>query len=242
MDSHRPEHIGAYHNMPALFRRRGYELKFEPLRPSHVQESDLVNGLTPEEIVSDLSMQFGKWELVAVRGDGGAPEVMVVFLILADSNAASKSDDFQSLFTLAEKRAKDVADGATLKEVLVVAPTAITTKPNLKQKMIVIARETAKKHPERCLRFHPYYVFSTVVPDQPCVPAHSVIPASEVPRYVPGFVPGARGVAPASVLPLIHCNEDAAAIWFGVRPRDFVLVMRPSETAGEFTPAVRYAV
>jgi len=241
MDSHRPEHIGAYHNMPALFRYRGYELVLEPLRPSHVQETDLVNGLTPEEIVSDLSMQFGKWELVASRGDAAAPEVMVVFLILADSNAASKSDDFQSLFTLAEKRAKDVSDAATLAEVLVVAPTATTAKPNLKQKMVVLTRESAKKHPGRCLRFHPYSVFSVVVPEHPSVPEHSVIPASEVPRYVPGFAPGARGAAPAAVLPLIHC-EDAASIWFGVRPHDFVLVLRPSETAGEFTPAVRYAV
>lgn len=250
MDSHLPDFLGAYVNLPALFRHRGgYALELEPMRPNHVRDEDLENGLTPQDTVSDLTMKFGRWEVVAARpapGDGGAREVMVVYIILDGSKAASSSSEFASLFSAAEKQARDLGPQHVLAEVIVLASEAVTKKTNLRQQMVNLAKRGAKKSPRVWQHLYPFHIFSTVVPDHPCVPRHEIISPSAVASYLPhiqfaGDDPAARAKAAAASLPLILA-DDPAVVWLGARPGDFVLVHRPSETASEFAMAVRYVV
>lgn len=255
MDAHSPDYLGAYVNLPKLMQYRGgFTLAREPLRPSHVSDSDLEDGLTPRDTMSDLTMKFGRWELIATRpnrgerAEGVTTEVMVVFIILENSKAASSSSEFRNLFGLAEKYAQDLGrDTHALAEVLVLASEAVTKKTNLKQQMVHLAKASAQKTPRLWVHLYPFHIFSVVVPEHPCVPKHERLPAEDVVKYAPmiqfsGTDAASRAKAAAAMLPLIHSAEDAAAIWLGIRPGDFVLVHRPSATAGEFTFAVRFAV
>lgn len=261
MDSHDIEHLGAYKNLPALLRYRGgFSIVSEPLRPSHVGDG---NELTPNNIVGNILSKFGKWEVVASRTVDGSVETAVVFMLHESSKATSSAAELVILAKLAAKYTKDigskVGSDASLAEIIVLASSAVAKKPNLLQKIRDINKSlhSADHTTAGCKIFmFSYDRFSVIVPEHPLVYKHERISIEEAAKLLPQISCLAmdRSSKPpklihdefksyaARKLPLLITSTDNAAIWFGIKPGDFVKVHRPSITAGEFVPIVRYAV
>lgn len=228
MDSQVPEHLRAYLNLPKFLTYRGFRLAGEALRPDHVKDADLVDGLTPVEVAENIFLRLGMWELVATRvGDPG--RAMVIFLITEDSGYAHATQKLTKLLSSAGQRVGE----AKLEEVILLATEEVVHKKNIAG----LVREFHRKREEGAEYFmYPYCKFADVVPESPLVPRHEVISRKVADEYLGRF-----NLKPGQ-LPRIIAADDPAAIWCGARPGDFVRVWRRSETAASEVPVLRYAV
>lgn len=228
MDAHVPEQVGAYVNLGKFLFYRNYQLSSEPLRPSHVQDIDLVSGLTPSEVVDNVLRTIGNWAIVATQ-KGDSKQVMVIFLITAESRPAHATQELRRLLASAEQR----AEGRNLREVIVLAPESVVAKKNLSG---LVAQFNKDAGAGQRYFMYPYCKFADVVPESPQVPRHEVVALEEAQEYMRKF-----HLEPGQ-LPKIHTRDDAAAIWCGARPGNYVRVWRISETAGSEVPILRFGV
>lgn len=217
---------------------RGLVLVAEPLRPGHVSEADLDAGFTPPTIVNGILESLGSWQVVAARAGPGPPALVYVVVVTGGNDAAHKAKSMSALLQQGESRAAESARAAgllgpagagagLLREMIVIAPDDVVLKKPL-QAVFAAANSARGAH----YQLLPYIKFSVAVPECAAVPAHSVASPEEVAEYL------RVSMIPAGQLPLIP-RDDAAVVWCGALPGQFVRVMRPSETVATYVPVYR---
>lgn len=231
-EGRRREDVEAHSHLWKFLEYNGYKPENEPLRPSHVKAANLVNGLTPGEVMSYVSADLGVWEIVASKVVDGTKKVMIIFLLTSDGKYSSSAQHFQTLLSSTESKLRSVGGGAMLEEVIVLANQAVTQKKNLLLIMRDYARSLkAKAH----FNMYPYRAFSSVVPENPNVSKHELVPQEEAEAEIRKFF-----LDPSQILQIRA--TDSPVIWCRGRPGDYVRVWRLSESAETFTPVLRRVI
>ena len=228
-EGRRREDVGAHANLGKFLAYNGYSLENEPLRPSHVKDSDLVDGMTPGEVMSYVSADLGVWEIVASKIEGGTKKVMVIFLLATDGKYSSSAQNFATLLSSTESKLRSVGAGAALEEVIVLATKTVTQKKNLLTTMRDYARSLkTKAH----FNMYPYRAFSEVIPENPNVFKHEIVSKAEAEAEIAKFY-----LEPSQILQIR--TTDPPVIWCRGRSGDYVRVWRLSESAETYTPVLR---
>lgn len=221
----------------AFLRHRGLVPLLEPLRPAHVKEGDLVEGLTPGDAVKSILDTVARWEVVAARRSaaGALSHLTYIVVITGQSAEAHKAKSLEGRFLQAPANVARMLQGAgiaapglALSEAIVIAPDDVVDKKPLAE----VVADVREQMPDVHIGFHRHVKFSTVVPEQKLVPRHEVAPADEVDEFL------RLNYMRRDELPGIPAS-DAAAIWCGARRGQVVRVMRLSETVGSYIPVYR---
>lgn len=228
MESQAPAHLGAYANLGAFIKYRDHTLIEEPLRPSYLAtEGRDAASMTPSRVVGDVIGQVGYWQITALS-NSEPQRLMLIYLITEESKAAHSTADFRKLLIAPAKQKHDYPVG----EIIIIAPESMIKKKHPLETM----QEFRKKNLGTLYNIYPYYIFASVVPEQPIVPKHEVMNPLEAQQFLNKFY------FKRSQLGKIFTKSDPAAIWCGARPGDYVRIWRVSETAVTETPDIRLAV
>ena len=209
---------------------RGLTPVIEPLRPDHVSDDSLVDGLTPGDSIKTILDTLGRWELVAKDSDD---RLTFIVVLTNQSPEAHKAKSLESLLVqssgnVARLVAPTGIKNPQLHEVIVIAPSDAVDKKPLKEIVNGVRATMSEVH----LGFYPYTKFSTVVPEAAIVPRHSVASPEMIEAFLKTYY------LTKSQLPAI-LNDDPAVIWCGAHRGDVVEVMRVSETTGSYINVLR---
>lgn len=211
---------------------RGYRMAAEPLRPDHVKASDLVDGFTPQEAVTNALRNLGVWAIVAGRpAEDGATDAMIIYLLAENGKYTRTAGAVDQLLDSAAQHAPLAAPGkkVLLKEVILIAPAEASVKKHLRARLV----RPGGAAQGVSYFMYPYYLFVQVIPEAPNVFKHEVVSPEEAQAYLTKFS------LTHAQLPRISAT-DPPVVWCGGRSGDFIRIWRLSETAGTKVPIIRY--
>jgi DNA-directed RNA polymerase subunit H (RpoH/RPB5) len=228
----RSREIGVNIHLGKFLEYRGFQMTAEPLRPAHVKASDLVDGFTPQEAVTNALRTLGVWAIVAARPvEGGTTHAMIIYLLAEKGKYTRTAGAIDQLLDSAVQHAPLAAPGkkVDLKEVILIAPAEASEKKHLRARLV---------RPEGAARgvsyfMYPYYLFVQVIPEAPNVFKHEVVSPEEAQAYLAKFS------LTHAQLPRVSVT-DPPVVWCGGRSGDYIRVWRLSETAGTKVPVIRY--
>lgn len=228
------EVIGAYLNLEKFLTYRGYTQLIEPLRPSHVKQSDLTGQLTPSAVVKSIFDKLGEWEILATRtGAKGKTEVAVVFLLNVNGKYAKQAQDFRRLIASSSQKVDGLAETVGVQPVHVETIVLVPEEVQKKQHLQMVLKEMNRLPGRTLYCMYPFYNFASVIPEVPCVPRHELVPAAVGEAALMLFFLTRSQLARIPV-------TDPPIIWLGGKPGDFVVIWRPSETAATHVPVLKF--
>lgn len=200
------EALIVYKNLPDLLRYRGY---------THTGE-----WMTDDQFVTAAQAS----NIVYVDGvpssDNGPRKqadrkpITIGISIATDSKAPIRSADSM------EKAINSIADKKN--DVMLILPD----DPNASAtKRIVERREKLEVY----IEVYTYRPFIVIVPEHDSVPQHTILDNKTASQIVADLA-----LKSSTQLPLIN-TSDPPVIWMGGRPRDVIMIIRPSETSGYAT-------